>query len=358
MMERIPERWLGDAFRRILPSIFALFFMMQLFLPAGPCWAGLRKVKVDERMPEFSLPDSSGGTYTYKNNQDKVSFLVFLPTSQRRIERALSDIDNVLESLRENNGQLRVVGIISGPSAKDFSMPGKLKSKLTFPILLDGNFQLWGRLGVIAAPTVIIVGKDDTIKWIKAGYGYDFVPIVRARLKQALGIAQETSVEDARQVKTVTNDTVAARIQRHLQMAKILEEKGRIGSAIAELQKAAELDPNASAPIFELGELFCRAGRNKEALNLTEKLRTTNKSDKARLLLISGWARRQMGELETAEEILLEAITLNPTSIRALFELGKIHQTRGQTEKAMKLYYHALTLHFNESERSKISDQK
>ena len=237
-------------------------------------------------------------------------------------------------------------------------MPDKRKSKLTFPILLDGNFQLWGRLGVIAAPTVIIVGKDDTIKWIKAGYGYDFVPIVRAHLKQALGIAQETSVDDARQVKTVTNDTVAARIQRHLQMAKILEEKGRIGSAIAELQKAAELDPNSSAPIFELGELFCRAGRNKEALNLTEKLRTTNKSDKARLLLISGWARRQMGELETAEEILLEAITLNPTSIRALFELGKIHQTRGQIEKAMKLYYHALTLHFNESERSKISDQK
>lgn len=307
-------------------------------------------------MPEFSLPDTNGGTFTYKHNRDIVSVFVFLPTSQRRIERAITDIETVIESLQEKTEQFDFAGVISSPSAKGFAGAGKRASKLTFPILLDGHFQLWGGLGVIAAPTIIIVGKDDKIQWIKAGYGYDFVPVVRAHLKQALGIAQEAAVEEAQQIKAVINDTVAARIQRHLQMAKILEKKGRIESAIDELRKAAELDPNSNTPVLKLGELFCRADRNQDALNVAEKIRATNTSDKARLLLISGWARRQMGELETAEKLLLEAKRLNPTSIRTWFELGKIQQARGQTEKAMKSYYKALTLHFNESEGAKISD--
>jgi tetratricopeptide (TPR) repeat protein len=350
MMERIPSRNLSGIFA------FA-FLLMQVFHPAAQGRAGLRKVKVGESVPEFSSPDSNGGTFTYKHDRRKVLALAFLPTSQRRMERTLSDIEKVLDSLRENNEQLHFIGIVSGPLVKDFLVPRKPGKTHTFPVLLDGDFQLWGRLGMIAAPTIIIVGKDDKILWIKAGYGYDFVPVVRARLKQALGIAQETTPEDAQQVKTVTNDTIAARIQRHLQMAKMLEKKGRVESAIGELQKAAKLDPNSIEPTLELGGLFCRAGRNKEALNLVEKLRTTKKADKARRLLISGWARRQMGELETAEKLLLEAIKLDPTSIRALFELGKIYQANGQTEKAMKSYYAALSLLFDESEGTDVSKE-
>ena len=343
--------------RRSLTGVFAVTLFMQIFLPAAPGRAELRNVKVGERMPEFSLPDSKGGTFTYKHGRDKVFALAFLPTSQRRIERELTDIETLIESIQENTKQFDSVGVISGPTAKEFAESHKNGSKLTFPILLDENFQLWGKLGGIAAPTILIVGKDDTIQWIKAGYGYDFVPVVRAHLMQALGLAQEASVEEAQQVKAVTNDTVEARIQRHLQMAKMLEEKGRVDSAVGELQKAAQLDPNSSAPIFELGDLFCRAGRNKEALNLIEKFNAANPSDKAKRLLICGWARRQMGELDTAEKLLRETLTLDPTSIRALFELGKIYQTRGQTEKAMQSYYAALALLFKESGKEKIFDK-
>ncbi|OHB74080.1 MAG: hypothetical protein A2Z25_11005 [Planctomycetes bacterium RBG_16_55_9] len=332
-------------------------FLTQMFFPSAAGWAGLRKVKVGDKMPEFSLPDSNEGTFTYKHGRNKVLVLAFLPTSQRRMERALTDIGTVIESLSENAERLDFVGAISGPAAKDFAEPHKPGSKRRFPILLDGDFHLWGELGVIAAPTVILAGKDDTILWIKAGYGYDFVPVVRAHVEQALGIAQETAPGDALQVKTVTNDTIAARIQRHLQMAEMLEKKGRIDSAIREIQTAAKLDPNSVEPALELGELFCRAGRNKEALELAEKLRAANKGDEARLLLICGWARRQMGELDTAEKLLLEALTLNPTSIRALFELGKIHQARGQTEKAMESYRKALMLVFDEPDGTKVSNE-
>ncbi len=311
--------------------------------------ADLRKAKVGDVMPEFSLPDSTGATFIYKHGGGKVLMLAFLPTLQNRYERAIADIQAIVESVPEQVKGLGFAGIISGSAGKDLLKSHEPGSKLGFPIVLDGEYHLWGTLGVIAAPTVLIVDKDDKIFWIKAGEGTDFVPVVRAYLNKALGIAQETVPEEAQHVKAVMNDTVEARQQRHLQMAKILEQKGRFDSAIAEVQKAAALDPNSIEPSLVLGELFCKSGRNKEALELAGTLKAVKQTDKARLLLISGWARRQMGELEPAEKLLLEASALDPKSARALFELGKTYQAQNQTDKAMESYFKALTLVFDAS---------
>jgi tetratricopeptide (TPR) repeat protein len=339
----------AGTFRQSLCRIFALALVVQIFLPAALTWADLRNLKIGEQMPQFSLPDSNGGTFAYTHGRNKVLIVVFLPPAQRRIGRTITDVERVIEELQGNAKELNFVGVISGPAVKDIPAPAKPDAKLTFPILLDGDFHLWGKLGVIAAPTVVIAGKDDIVAWTKAGYGYDFVPMVRVHIEQVLGIVQENAMEDAEQVKTVTNDTVEARTQRHLQMAKILETKGRIEPAIDELQKAVRLDPNDIEPSLQLGELLCKVGRNEEALNLAGKLQATTKSDRGRLLVISGWAKRQMGDVETAERLLREATTLNPTSIRALFELGKTQQARGRTEEAMKSYRAALSLLFGET---------
>ncbi|UCC97828.1 MAG: tetratricopeptide repeat protein [Phycisphaerales bacterium] len=338
-------------------KILVLGLLVQTALLTSAGRAELRKVKVGDTMPEFSLPDATGATFTYKHGASKVLTLTFLPTVQSRFERAIADIEAVAGVLPETAEGLGFAGVISGSAGKELLKSSGSGSKPGFRILLDGQYHLWGTLGVVAAPTVVIVGKDDRVLWIKAGYGYDFVPVVRAYLNQAMGIAQETAPEQAQHVKAVTNDTVVARLQRHLQMARILEQKGRLESAIAEVQKAIELDPDSIEPPLVLGELFCRSGRNKEALELTGKLKAVRKTHKARLLLLSGWARRQMGELEPAEKLLIEATTLDPESARALFELGKVYQAQSRTGKAMESYRKALTLVFDTSDRVEVSNR-
>lgn len=340
-----------------LLTVFSLIFLVQALVLTSAARGDLRKAKIGDTMPEFSLPDSNGATFTYKHGSNKVLVLAFLPTIQSRLERAVADVDAVAETFAEQAEQLNFAGVVSGPAEKDVLKSLKPGSRPTFPILLDSDYQLWGTLGVIAAPTVLIVGKDDKILWIKGGYGYDFVPVARAYVNQALGIAQQTTPEDAQHVKAVTNDTIEARLQRHLQMAKILEQKGRLESAAAEIQKAAQLDPNSLEPPLELGELFCRAGRSKAALELAEKLTAASRPDKARVLLITGWAKRQMGDLELAQKLLLEATTLDPKSVRAFFELGKVYQARGLTDKALESYHKALKLVFNEPEEAKVDEK-
>ncbi len=336
-------------------KVFTLSVLVVTALLTSSGRADLRKAKVGDVMPEFSLPDSTGATFAYKHGGGKVLVLTFLPTIQNRYERVIADIQAVAENMPEQVGGLGFAGIISGSTGQDLVKSREPGSKPAFPIVLDSEYHLWGTLGVIAAPTLLIIGKDDTIVWIKAGEGTDFVPVVRANLNKALGIAQESDAQDAQAVKAVVNDTPEARLQRHLQMAKILEQKGRFDSAIAEVQKAASLDPNSIEPAPALGELFCKSGRNKEALDLAGKVKAVRQTDKARLLLISGWARRQMGELEPAEKLLLEATALDPQSARALFELGKVYQAQNQPNKAMECYFKALTLVFDASGEVKVS---
>lgn len=343
--------WKGRPLR-----ILTVIGLVQTVFLMSSSRADLRKAKVGDVMPEFSLADSTGATFVYKHGGGKVLVLAFLPTLQSRYERATADMQAVVENMAGQVNNVAFAGIISGSAGKDLAKSREGGSKPRFPIVLDSEYHLWGTLGVIAAPTVLIVGKDDKILWIKAGEGSEFVPLVRAYLNKALGIDQEIAPEDVQHVKAVANDTIEARLQRHLGMARILEHKGRFDSAIAEVKKAAALDPNSIEPALALGELFCKSGRNTEALQLAAKVKTATQTDKARLLLISGWARRQMGELEQARKLLLEAAALDPNSARALFELGKVYQAQNQTDKAMESYFKALTLVFDASGEVKVSN--
>lgn len=330
--------------KRIATCAVSALVMVQSLL-CTTLQAGRHASEIGNKIPEFSATMLSGQVFTFKHNKGKALILVFVSAKQKRSTRAAADIEKIVRQLQTNTERLETVIAVNDPNGVDFQLKQNDTAK-NIHVLLDTEYKLWGKFGIIATPTVVISDTNDKVICVKAGYGYDFAPMVRAYVNQALGIAQKTAPVDAGRVKTVSNDTIAARLKRHLQMAKILEQKGRLESAIAEIQKARELDPNSPEAALELGELFCRAGRSKAALDITESLRVTSRLDKARLLLISGWAKRQMGELDTAKKLLLEATTLDPKSARALFELGKIYQAKQQNDKAMESYYKALTLIF------------
>jgi tetratricopeptide (TPR) repeat protein len=323
-----------------------LVVMVCLFLPRQNIKGSTRRIGIGNKIPEFSTSDTSGQAFDYKHGIGKVLMVVFLSANQKNSAQAAADIKGIVRKLANQAEHLNVVVAIDDPNNQNFFRPDPNESFVGVHVVADTKYKLWGKFGIIATPTVIISDTNDTVLWVKAGHSYDFAPVIRARLNQALGIAQEIDPNDASRVKTVMNATVAARIKRHLQMAKMLQVKGRIESAINEVRKAEELDPNSVEAALVLGELFCRAGKNEAALRIVERMRATKRLDKARLLLISGWAKRQMGDLETAEKYLLEATKLDAKSARGFFELGQVYQAKGDKDKAIAAYYLALTLVF------------
>ncbi|MHC4119428.1 MAG: tetratricopeptide repeat protein [Planctomycetota bacterium] len=314
---------------------------------AGPGQPALRKMKLGDTMLEFSLPDSTGKLFEYKHNRKRVLAMVFLSADQKQSKSAASDIQQILADLRAKAAPFDFVGVMTEPPKSDFFESADPKS--AFPVLLDSQYKLWGKLGIIARPTVLIIGKDDKASWIRAGHAYDFAPALRSNLSHALGIAGAGAPEETVEARALANSTAGSRVKRHLQMAKMLEKKGRFDAAIAEVRKAQALDPRSVEPILELAELLCRTGKGKAALETIEKVQAAERRDNARLMLISGWAGRLTGDLASAEKHLLGATKLDPRSTRGYFELGKLFRARGEKDKAIAAYHRALTLVFGEN---------
>jgi hypothetical protein len=331
------------------------------FLPVRTASCAGRRISIGNKLPEFSASELSGKLLNYKHGSGKVLLAVFLSSKQDNSTKAASDIKEIVRKLEDHAKSLNVVVALNDPNNQTIfrsepNEPDPNGTGVVVHVVTDPEYKLWGKFGIIATPTVIISDTNDTVLWVEAGHGYDFAPVIRTRLNQALGIAQEIDPNEAGRVRTVTNATLDARAKRHLQMAKMLQEKGRIESAIEQLHKARELDPNSPKLALELGKLLSIAGRGKEALEVIEGIPTISRQDKAELLTASGSAKRQLGELDKAEELLIQASKLDTRSGRIFFELGQVYQARGEVEKAMLTYYRALTLVF--SRKLNINDLK
>ncbi len=313
---------------------------------------GLRRVHVGDVMPEFTLADANGTSFQYPSPPARVLGLVILQAGQNHLERLVTDVDTVVQTLRAQAPAFDCVGVMSGPGAREYLRSHRATAGDAFPILADPNFALWGKLGAIAAPTAVVVGADHKLLWVKAGYGYDFVAGFHAQLGKALGLG---GIDTSGHVETLENTSERARRDRHLHLARTLAKKGRLEAATTELEKMQRLEPNAVDVTLELAEVLCRAGKNEAALKLATNIKAESSADKAHALLVQAWARRQMADLAAAEGLLSKALALEPGAPRVMYELGKVYQAKGDAQQALTYYRRALAEVFGEADITSAS---
>ncbi len=308
-----------------------------------------RRIPEGALTPEFSAVDITGKPFAYKRSSGKVLILAFLSSQKKSSQEAVEDIFGVLSSIPSDRlAALQVAFVMQKVDKQEFIASIQKEAPCAVHILNDSQYDIWGKFGVIATPTVLISDPQGKVLCVKPGRTYDFAPVIKSRLFQALEIPHDVRPGEISNVRTVVNSTISAKAKRHLQMAKLLSKKGRVISAIEQAQMAYEIDPNFLEVALELGELLCRAGQTQKAIKLVSTVSVRNSRDKARVNLTLGWANRQMGELETAEEFLQEGIHQDATSPRLHYELGRIYQQRNDSEKAMKAYFRALQLTYGE----------
>ena len=306
----------------------------------------VEKLKVGDEMISFTLPDLKGESYSYKPDSKRALVILFLTARQTQTNSTLEDIKAFLPQIRQQKEPIDIVGIVIKEDSQGYFKDRLAEIELDIPILLDTKFELWGKLGIIAAPTTIIVDKSNIIFWRKAGYGYKYTPVLRDQISLVLGLIDKLDIQQTREVESLVNNTNLAASKRHLNMARLLSGKGRDDSAIIQLQQALELVPESVEVLLELGRLYCRTGQNQEALSIVEKIKTDKNPELAQIKMLTGWAQRQLGNELAAESLLEESLKMNPNSSRSLFELGKIYQGRGEFEKAMQYYNKALLIVF------------
>jgi predicted negative regulator of RcsB-dependent stress response len=308
-----------------------------------------RRIPEGSLTPEFDAVDTTGIPFAYVRSSGKVLILAFLSSQQKRSQEAVEDIFGALSSIPSDRlTSLQVAFVMQNVDNKEFIASIQKEAPTVVHILGDDRLGIWGKFGIIATPTVLICDPQGKVLCVKAGHAYDFAPVVKSRLFQALEIPYDVSADDASTFRAVANSTMSAKAKRHLQMAKLLSKKGGVSSAIKQSRMAYEIDPNSTEVAVELGDLLCQAGKADEAIKLASSLPGRSNRDKARINLIMGWAKLQLEQLEEAERFLEEGIKQDPTFPRLHFELGQIYQKRNDSEKAMQAYFRALQLIYRE----------
>jgi tetratricopeptide (TPR) repeat protein len=306
-----------------------------------------RKLTVFDPMPEISVVDTEGRQVRYAPSENTALFVVFFSPEKTQSIRAMADIEDVLGSLHEMPHKLSFLAISDDPNSVN-TLKFKNTDQLTTSFIKDSNFKLWGKFGVIASPTVFLAGTDGKIQFIKAGYGYDFAPAIKSKLQAIMGLIPEDDVNNIRRVKTVTNDSVAEKANRHLKMAKMLENRDNYDGALAQLETAIQIDPNSIECSLELGRLYCVVSDPNKAINVVGNLQLTDKKHQVVRAFVLGKAYGQLKDYSRAEKYLLETVTLNPKDSQAFYELGKIYQLQHLTEKAIDCYRESLDLIYRE----------
>ena len=326
--------------RNVSPMIVTAIVVCGIMAP--PCQA--RRIAVGDELPPISAAMVSGQQLDRAAGSDKAALIAFLAADQKPSQQAAEDLQTVLTAFSDHRHQIDVVIVMGDPVLKDSfeKMPAELKDAVYW--IHDAEKQLWGQFHIIAAPTVIMADKTDKVVSVAAGYGYDFAPSLRFHLNQALGIEQTMTADEVGTVKTVQNKTNSAKIQRHLKMAKMLQDKGKIDAALEQLAQARQLDPKDLQVVLDIGTLNCVSNKPDLALKALEGSVFTLPADQAASELITGWAKRLSGDFPAAQDHLLKATNLDPSSARAFFELGQVYEATAQSDLALKAYKDALSI--------------
>jgi tetratricopeptide (TPR) repeat protein len=307
-----------------------------------PCQA--RRIAVGDAMPAVSAKTMSGAQYDRPVGSNRAVLIAFLSAGQKASQRAAQDLRQIIPSYADHRQKLDIVIIMDDPVFKDSFKDTSAVADHPIHMVHDDQKECWGQFHIIVAPTVVIADASDKVSSVIAGHGYDFIRSLRFHLNEVLGIEQAMTAEDVGKVKTAQNQTVSDRVQRHLKMAKMLQEKGKIDAAMKQLDQAREINPDDRQIVLQIGRLHCLQNKPDLAMKAMEGPGFATPGDKAGYELILGWANRLSGNLELAKQHLLKATELSPTSARAFFELGQTYEAGSENDKALKAYKQALSI--------------
>ncbi|MBF0408853.1 MAG: tetratricopeptide repeat protein [Candidatus Riflebacteria bacterium] len=139
-------------------------------------------------------------------------------------------------------------------------------------------------------------------------------------------------------------------------LAKAYSRLGRFDDAIVEFKTCIDIDPRPEY-YNELGKTYLNAGRYEEATATFEIVLEKN----ARwpdTFLHYALTRRSTGDLEKADQLLQQALVLNPRYREALNQRAEILEALGKKDEALHEYKKVIALFFSEYQFNETEDYK
>lgn len=136
----------------------------------------------------------------------------------------------------------------------------------------------------------------------------------------------------------------------HLNLAYAYDRHGQVDMAMVQYQKVIDLQPQNLFAHNNLGVLYDKQGRYQEAIEAFERALQIDPSDATALQNLEN-AKKSRGIVEEREERFAQArkeVEPRPDDPRAAYELGRLHASYGEKDQALEWISKALELGFDD----------
>lgn len=299
----------------------------------------LRNVKRGELVPSCKLAAIDGTVIDSEAMKGSVVVYVCLSAEQRRSEQAAADSQQVIAAM--TGEPVKLVHLTADVVQRAYFEKLRQEKGITASLAFDADRAFYGKLGLIAFPTTIIVNKEGKLGNVISLHGNDYKTLLDAHVRHALGKIDDKQLQEMLAAKPTEKSSPKSAASAHRSLARLMREKGQLDQAKAELKKGLAINADDREAMLDLAELSIMTKEYDEADAMVEKVLAVQ-SDHRRAKQIKGAALFKRGRLDEAEKLLNEALDLNPSPELCHYYLGEIAEQRGQRDEALSHYREAL----------------
>lgn len=320
----------------VLRTFAACSFAAALAFSAGA--DDLRNIKHGEPVPPCKLPSLDGALDT-DSMKGAVLVFVCLSAEQKRSELAAAESQQVVKDLGAE--PVKLIHVTADVVQKAYFEKFRQEHEITAPLALDADRVFYGKLGLIAFPTTVIVNKEGKLDDVISLHGSDYKTLLDAHVRHALGKLSDKELEQKLAAKPSERTSPKSAASAHRALAKLMRDKGQLDAAKAELAKGLELDPDNRELQIDLADLHLAASDLDAADAVLDKILKAQ-PDHRRAKQMKGASLFRRGRLDEARSILEDALALNPSPELCHYYLGQICEKQGDKDKALAHYRDAL----------------
>jgi len=280
---------------------------------------------------ELSATDSAGKAVKVPL-ASKPTLLMFVRIDQPQSAEAVEDVKDAVKDLP--NAQ--VVVILSGKDIAEGAMK-KFIAASPWPVVLDEDYSILGRLRVRVWPTGIVVMPDGAELVRLTGMPTSYVRDLNSYLSFAEGKITSDALKQRLTNSGVVADSAQQMAARHLLVSQRLLEKGLVDSAWKELNEAMKLEPKDPRLGQAMVHVLLMMDKPVEAVALLDKIEMATPAN-GETKTLRGRALVALKQWADAKAALDAAVKLNPNPAEAYYFLGLVYQQQKQPDKAAESF--------------------
>jgi predicted negative regulator of RcsB-dependent stress response len=249
---------------------------------------------------------------------DRPTVIAFLRAGQDQSGDAVAAIRDVTSKLPA----VQIIVAFSGPNSADATSQFVQKQKITWPVVLDGDYAASGKMSVHAWPTTIIVAADGTQVAHLGGMSQTFQTDLAAYLDFAAGKIDRAALDQRLTTRQVVEDTPQQAATRQYSAATRSLERGKLDQAKAEIEAGLKAVPNDPGLLLMLARVQIKSSQPTKALALLDQLKDS--APAWQLNLLRAEAMISLDRWDDAKLAVGEAVKLNPNPSSAYYLTGLV----------------------------------